>query len=71
MQVSPLTYAAEFEQAATATALLDTYPQWQSYDAVDALYARFGRPGVDLVNEYENDMYDVEQGAPARFVLLH
>lgn len=71
MKTSPIAYAAELEQAAAATALLDAYPREQQRAAVDALYARYGRPGLDLCHEYENDLYDIEQGDPAAFVLLH
>jgi len=66
-----LNYAAELEQTATAWAVLDSYPKWEQREAVDAVYDRFGRPGIDLCHEYENSMYELEQGAPAAFVVFH
>jgi hypothetical protein len=71
MRIPLILFAAEFEQAATATAVLDVYPREQSWDAVDALYDRYGRPGVDLADEYENEIYSIEHGRPVVGVLFH
>lgn len=71
MQTTPLTFAAEVEQTATAWEILDRFPKWESREAVDAMYARFGRPGLDLCHEHENTMYELELGYPADFVIFH
>jgi hypothetical protein len=74
MQTTPLTYAAELEQAATAAEVLDQASQpgapW-GFDAMTAAVARFGHAGEDLPFEYQNDLYELELGYPAAYVLFH
>ncbi|WP_372672995.1 hypothetical protein [Amycolatopsis kentuckyensis] len=71
MRVSPFVFGVEVEQAATATAVLDAYPRWESRDAVDDLYAQYGRPGLDLVHEYENEPNIADNAVMPLYVVLH
>lgn len=74
MQIAPLTFAAEFEQAATAAEVLDQASQpgapW-GFAALTAAFTRFGGAGEDLPFEYQNELYLLEQGHAAAFVLFH
>lgn len=67
MQTTPLTFAAEFEQAATVSAFED-----ECQGEPQAPTARqFGYVGIKLAWEYENEIYEVENGRPAAFILFH
>jgi hypothetical protein len=75
MQRTALTFAAEFEQAATAAAMLDQLSApgapW-GYDAITAVVERFGHAGEDLPFEYQNCLFEVEHlNRPAHFILFH
>lgn len=74
MQVSPLTFAAQLEQALAATEVLDQaselgYPWGEAAHA--AVFERFGGAGEDLPYDYQNTVYEIEMGYPAPFVVFH
>lgn len=71
MRVSPFVYAAEVEQAATATAVLDSGDTWASSEAVNELFERYSLAGWDLVNEYENEPSIVDDAVTPLFVVFH
>jgi hypothetical protein len=68
MMTTPLTYAAELEQAATISAFEDQCPGEPQAPTA----ARYGYQGIELMWEYENAIYEIErEGRPAAFVLFH
>jgi hypothetical protein len=74
MMTTPLTYAAELEQALTIVEVLDrmSRPEAPWGDtALDAACERFGATGANLPFEYQNDVFEIENGRPAAFVLFH
>lgn len=76
MQTTALTYAAELEQALTAVELMESVGDavqnpWGS-EAQDAVAERYGREGMNLPFEYQNDTYWIDyEGYPAAYVLFH
>lgn len=77
MRISPLRYAAEFEQAAVATAAIETAdpfpgrPVPWTQSALQAAVDQYGAAGYDLPFEYENDLFEVQRGRSAHFFLFH
>lgn len=79
MRVSPFVYAAEVEQAAAATAVLDQVTAatvapgrataW-SDAAMDEVAERYGLDGCELPFDYQNDR-GVGDGRAPLFVVLH
>ena len=76
MKISPLAYAAELEQALTATELMDRVGDaagnpWGD-EAQAVVTERYSQGGCDLPFEYQNDTYLIDyEGHPAHFVLFH
>jgi hypothetical protein len=74
VQIPLIQFAAEFEQALAAAAVLDQasepgYP-WGGA-AHQAVFDRFGGAGEDLPYDYQNEIYSVEHGRPPVGVLFH
>lgn len=71
-----LNYAAELEQALAATELMESVGDiagnpW-GVEAQDAVAERYGRGGMDLPFEYQNDTYWIDyEGHPAPYVVFH